>query len=549
MLSVFRLLLLTIGLQNAVAFSQDVDPYHVKIVLEQQGSRPLPKKAKEKQKYDKAWVAACAELGNAISAGKGPWGFGVFQSFSCFRADKKVGGVEQSPSWLLSVVDGATQVTFKLFRLRSDGQDLVAEVAMPSSKFSFEFFRDGEFTDYVAYNILEQMPMAMIVGKQQLKGNQLTVRYFSAGKTDKFKYEPLPPPDSLTLYRIQYDVKAQSWRSQVAGTAKQKQVIKPKVKKDGKGKVLTGGKVVYELSPEAVAELNNGALFAHRSQGPGTDKLAGPNLKDAQIKIDSAARSGQLEEFLRKGNQGLLSNLLATAASGYVGLRYGAQILPSEGELGKLTKKGTFFGLLAEVRGGPLKGLRYYYDKQPKIEATLSKKDGDVKASVEFSRHVIGFSMGYNLGWFIDRITFDPKMGMWDYNAVLPTAFDEEGYVEDMTEFKLGRTFSMALEVGIEKLSDWYTLRGWYGLNTGYSLLVSGGKVTSNQFGVDAYFKAGPTIPAFGIPFRTALMGFYFYENVKLASGKSDDPAEEKVVITGINYSVGYAGAGVAISW
>ena len=73
--------------------------------------------------------------------------------------------------------------------------------------------------------------------------------------------------------------------------------------------------------------------------------------------------------------------------------------------------------------------------------------------------------------------------------------------------------------------------------------------MTSNRFGIDAYFTAGPTIPIFSIPFKTALMGFYFYEKVNLLGSKASDVAASDFDISSINYTAGYAGTGLVISW
>jgi hypothetical protein len=105
------------------------------------------------------------------------------------------------------------------------------------------------------------------------------------------------------------------------------------------------------------------------------------------------------------------------------------------------------------------------------------------------------------------------------------------------------------LEVGLEKTSDWFTLRGWYAIDSGFSLLKSGGKVTSNRLGIDTYFTAGPKFSLLGLGMKTALMGFYVFENVSIRKGTEGviEPGVE--AISGLTYSAGYAGGGVALSW
>ena len=191
----------------------------------------------------------------------------------------------------------------------------------------------------------------------------------------------------------------------------------------------------------------------------------------------------------------------------------------------------------------------FWHDKQPKRTATLAGANGPSVASVEFSRHTIGYSWEFDPGLFVDRITIDPKIGIWNYKSNLPAVYDTEGRVSQMKAFNLGRAASLAIEVGLEERSSWYTLRGWYALTSGISLLKSGGRVTSNRFGIDAYFTAGPTISMFSMPFKTALIGCYFYEKVSLLASKASDAAASDFDISSINYTAGYAGTGQVISW
>jgi len=364
-----------------------------------------------------------------------------------------VGGSESPTKWTLSVIDGKTAVRLRMEYAAASGPVVITETSMPASKFTLNFFRDAEFTDLVAYTLLSNMPMAMAVSKDRLKGSPTTfrVRYWHAGQAPAFKYKEVPPPESLVLFKLAWDEAQRQWRVQVVGSAKLVHIIKPVEVKKGKNRVLSGGEVIYEVSKEANDVLASGWLWAHSPEGPGAHLLAQQQqLKKAQIAIGSAASTGHLNEFL-KGDFDLLSSLLATTASGYVGLRYGLQMLPTAGKLGQLFNRTAFFGLLAEIRGGPLRGLRYYYDKQPKRTAILAGANGPSVASVEFSRHTIGYAWEFDPGLFIDRITIDPKIGIWNYKSNLPAVYDTDGSVSEMKAFNLGRAASVAIEPGLEE--------------------------------------------------------------------------------------------------
>ncbi len=519
---------------------------HLRIELDTKKGRKPSKNKAEQKKYDKSWKKTCDQLGKGLMINKGPWGFGAFSSYSCYNGSKRTGGQDKTSPWSLIVTDGLKGASFRLVRDKSE----VAKIDLPPSDFTLRFFEDDEFVDLLALTLADSMPNGMAVTKAMIKGSppQFSARYFRKGKSKKFKYDLPPPPAALTLYRLNWDPVGKGWQSEVVGEAKKVKEVPPAEKGKKKSKP---GEVIYETTPEVDEALSAGPLWAQSSDGPGQrqQELQG-TLRDAQTRMDAAGESGQFAEFL-KGNVGnLVDNLLSTAASGYVGLRYGLQVLPAEGELGKILGKTSVFSLLAEVRGGPIAGLRYYYDKLPEEKAVLDGANGEkFAASIAFSRHVLGYSFDFNPHFLVDRVTAAPKLGIWTFDAVLPVEQDETGKVVQTAPFRLGTTASLALEVGLELLSDWYTLRGWYAIDSGFSLLKTGGKVTSNRLGIDTYFTAGPVIPIFGHPFRTALVGFYVYEAVSLEAGVPKDLAPGEEAISGIEYSSGYAGGGVAISW
>ncbi len=528
------------------ARAEDLAPEALKIVLVAKKSRKVPKDGDDGGPtalvYQKSWKKACDQLGAALLAGKGPWGFGAFSEASCYRGRKRIGGSEESARWVLNVVDGKAGVTFALtYNRKNHDAVAVAELKLPPSAHFFEFFEDDEFTDVTAFSLLEQMPMALHVGSP-MKG-----RHWRAGLTKGFKFPVPEPPEELLLYRLAWSSEAERWRSQVIGTAKRGDVTGPRRKKTEKATILVGGEVAYVLDENLAVEIKDGDVWAQDARGPGarTEELAKVG-KDADILLETEAANGSLLDYLRGTSGTLLSNLLRTAASGYVGLRYGLEVLPGN----ELLKKTHIFSLLVEIRGGPAKGLRYYYDKLPATTTTLTGENGaKATAEISWSRHVLGYSFDFNPGVLLDRITIDPKLGMWRFEARLPVPNEADPATPRTESIKLGKTFSLDLEVGGELLSDWYTLRGWYAIDGGFSLLKQGGSVSSNRFGADAYFTAGPTFPILGIPFKTALLAFYVYEAVNVSTGKNDNLQPGQVAISSVPYSAGYAGGGILITW
>ncbi|MEN9834154.1 MAG: hypothetical protein RL011_347 [Pseudomonadota bacterium] len=547
-------IIFTCFLSSSVVRAEDVAIEHLKITVDAKASRKVPKD--QSKGYSKDWKKTCSALGSAMTVGNGPFGFGAFGSFSCYLSGKKVSGVDKPTTWSLNVVDGVKEVKYQLIHQDDKVSDVVSEYVLPHSDHLMKFYKDDEYIDYVAYALLEGSPMGMLVSKARIKGSppSFTGRYWRAGKSRSFKYPEQEAPKSLVLYRLSWDSAQKQWSSQVVGIANRTKINKPKSKKVKKKSVLAGGDVTYEITPAIDAVLATGPLWAQSADGPGTRKseiIKG--LSAAHADLDRAVEKDVLDDFLT-GGKDFLGQLWEAAASGYVGLRYGKQILPGVGPLGTLLAKTNMFGLLFEMRGGPLKGLRYYYDVLPKSTQTLdgidlNGLDTTYTASIAFARHVIGFSWDFNPGFLVDRVTIDPKLGLWTFNASLPVAMNENKKVIEMADFSLGRSFALGLELGLEQLSDWYTIRGWFGINTGYSLIKSGGKVTSNRLGVDAYFTAGPELPLLGLRLRTALLAFYFWESVGLTNTTVKAADSDPAAISGVSYDVGYAGAGIALSW
>ena len=543
--------LFSFGLTSPV-MAQSIGVDHLRIELDTDASRKLPAKKTERSRYKKTFKDACNAIGNAMMLGNGPWGLGAFGSFSCHLGSSKLSGPDRTGNWRLVIVDGQQRVSFAIQYRPGKSAMEVVKIGLAPSKYLFKYFKDDEFMDLLAYALQDAMPMAMIVTRARISGQSpaFSGRYPRAGRSPKFKYDVMPAPENLTLYRLRFDATSQLWRSEVVGQAKLSGVTAPTPRKRRDSQVLVGGLATYDTSRAVEAALVDGPLFAHDARGPGSmrSELA-RQIKEAQSSLESAAKSGQLDDFIRTGRSGMISNLLASAAAGYVGVRYGREVLPGAGQLGRLINKTSMFGLLVEVRGGPVKGLRYYYDQLPATKVDLDGVSGPVQASIGFSRHVLGFSWEFSPGFLVDYVTIDPKLGLWTFNATLPSALADTGEVSEVHAFNLGRTFGLGIEVGLEKRASWYTLRGWYALNTGLALIKSGGKVTSNRFGIDAFWTAGPVVPIFGASLHTGIMGFYNYESVTLTAATTAAAAEGESTISGISYTAGYAGGGVVLQW
>jgi hypothetical protein len=540
---------------STLSYGQDVAIEHGKITLNIKKSRKIKGK-KGKRAYAKDFKRACNKIGKAMTVGKGPWGYGFLGSFQCYRGKRLVSGKKGSPKWELEIIDGKKETSFTMYRLSPKKKE-IAKVVMPPSDFTFKFLGDDEFVDLVSFTLMDSMPIGMIIAKAMIKGKSFSGRHPKAGNSPRFKYEVPKPPEMLTAYTLAWNAKEETWDAEVSGAAKQGKIKEPKLRGKKKRKRLRGGSVSYAVDAGIIAGTSKNNLWAQNAKGPGSQKKElDKMIQDAHLNLNAAAKDGKLKEFLRGQIDSIASLLLDTLAGGYVGVRYGLQVNPGD----SIQSETSIFSLLVEIRGGPVQGLRYYYDllpeKKKKVEVTNNETGTPVvteeEESITWSRHTLGFSWGFDPGVLVDQITFDPKIGIWTYEATLISSRDET--TDDpskVDDFSLGTTVSFALEIGAEWLADWYTIRTWYGIDSGVSLVKTGGNITSNKFGVDAFFTAGPKFALFGAPVKTALLAFYFFESVSITSGQDEDKelAQGEVEITGIDYDAGYAGGGVALSW
>ena len=499
----------------------------------------------EQKTENKTWLAACNTLGKSMSAGQGPWGLGVFSSYSCWLDDKKISsGPAKNKAWILEYKETEENV----FLVLSDSDHRkMAEVIMAPSRSTSYFFADREFCDLMAMKLLDGMPTIGVLSKGAISGDgAFKSRYPYANAKGGRKFPLIYPPKNIVGYKLYVDPTSGVFSADTLGAAAQK-TVDPEVvanDKDKSAKKIEKPSaepfIHWQATEELSANDKEQSIWFHNQAGRNKRSAEiQPAIDQAQKILAEAAEDGVLSSVLR----GLRKGILATTASGYVGLRYGPQVLPGD----PLLAKTAFFGVIGEVRGGPLAGLRLYYDKVP---MTTVQQNG-VETSIAWGRFIVGKSFGLNLSKFVDRIDITPKLGLWNFHAKLPTDYDTSGQVTKAGAFDLDRAMSFALEAGVEWSSSWYAIRPWYSFDGAAAISkVNKKRVTSNRVGLDSYWTAGPKFSVFKVPFKTTWLLFAVYETIGLTNTDPKTELEDgESEITGITFSSGYTGAGVAISW
>lgn len=517
-----------------------VIPMHLKIIWNlKDGTKDA--KPVERNQEKTVWTTACAAIGRSLLVGEGPWGMGAFASFSCWLDDKKISGSAKGKPWTLEYKETDAGVSLVI----SDAESRkMSEVKYAPSDFSAYFFEDSEFVDLLAMKLLDGLPFMGCIRKGALATeDRFSGRYpRTFGKSGR-RYPIVLPPKYLMGYRLERSKSGEVFRARVAGVVAQSSIDPDNAAPEASPKKTekrTEPVVHWHANPELVTSNKTGFVWLHNAAGRdqmGVSLQAGIN--QAQKALSDAVDEGMLSGVFSKLKKGIR----ATTASGYVGVRYGPQVLSGD----KLLSKTAFFGLIGEVRGGPLEGVRFYYDKLP--QATVVQDGFDT--SIAWGRFIVGKSFGLKLAKFADRLDLTPKLGVWNFHLKYPIKFNADETVSETGTFDLDRALSFALEAGVEWTSSWYILRTWYSFDGAAIISKVGSKrVTSNRAGLDTYWATGPKFSLFGASFKTMLLGFMTYEHLGITNTSTNETLTEgQSEITDLAINSGYLGLGLALSW
>ncbi len=534
-------LLITTSWSASAASNNETAPSPLKIVWIRDLGRKDAESIKSKGGV-KDWAAACTKLAANLMAGKGVWGTGVFTVASCYIQDKGVdkftAGKDAPNPWVLRFIEGETEATLSLYASENKDADLMASAKFPGSVWAMTFFSDKGFAELVSLRLLNELPMMGFVRKGSLeKSLDLKKSVAFVPPSGKRVYTVPAPPLLLKTFRVSHADGA--YLTDLTGNAARSAFVDVKAGSESdEKKVMTNksaGKYFVTWTFDAATQTasKNQHLAFHDAQGAG--KLV-PELDDS---INEAAKI--LDEALAAGMfSKLLTGIKANAASGFIGLRYGKQVLAGSA----LLKKLTFFGLIAEFRGGIVNGLRYYYDKTSQV----TDSSNGVPEKLGWSSHTIGKSFGTSLSHVVDRIDFTPKLGIWALDANLVRSVDDQGIASSTGKFYMPRGYSLNLEIGAEWNSSWYKVRPWVSYDyAGAVSAVSKSTITAIKAGLDTFLTIGPSFKLGSTNYKSALLGFVVAEKLSLAD--KSVKASEDSKIDAFSMTLTFVGAGVAISW
>jgi hypothetical protein len=289
---------------------------------------------------------------------------------------------------------------------------------------------------------------------------------------------------------------------------------------------------IISLPREAIRAVDTKVLTKKIS----TDTVAKLNASEIE-KIPTSVRAEKAWEFsiwdsFKPGMESFLSGVSDTTASGYLGTRYAHSLALND----PLMSQVSLFGLIFEMRGSWLDGLRLYYDLLSKAEAPLA---GDTQ-SLEMSRILAAYAFDIDIDLWFDKIHLVPRVGQYNLSARLPGGIHFFSREILLKNFAVDNALATGAEVDIEKSSLFYILRAWYAQDL--SLGGGAGGVTSQRMGIDAFLK-GSGFSLLGQNLSTSYLAFVANESLTL---KDED---ETLGSYSINLSIPYAGLGLSLSW
>lgn len=502
------------------------------------------------------WTKACERLTSVFSGGGALWEGSPASSVTCSVAGKvSASNGKPTPSDFKIKVDirraGDTmEMTMALPALAEKKvAAAVSNVRLPLTEWTPEFLYDQEFASLVTYKLLDGGPILARLDRSRLsvRNAELRVSEYKVQEFRTKKFDPVEPLPVLALYRLERDLASGRFFATQVGEAKLIKTEKVKVK-SGKGTATRTGFINtarYSIDKKFVAAAGDaGPVWIHSAEAAAArDAKLTTAVNDAHERLTSAARSGLLDNLFSKGYDSISDLLFQTAASGYVGLRYGRQTLTGN----KLLEGAGMYGLLVEIRSGPLNGLKFYYDKFP----GTSYKTGDVATSLEWSRLVLGKSFSFGFPFFINRAEVTPKLGRYFLSSVQPVEFDSGGNILTTQKFEIRNQPSFSVEASAERAAKLYTARLWYAIDRGIPFVpvIGTSAVSAERAGADLFLNSGLKAQFLGNEYALNLLAFGMYENLTIEDLMLEDLAPGEVAVSAIQLRSAYAGLGVVVNW
>ncbi len=278
--------------------------------------------------------------------------------------------------------------------------------------------------------------------------------------------------------------------------------------------------------------------------------LQGGTLYRVHTEFGPCGRQADFDKKLKaalKGSSllGFVDDLIfGTLSSNYGGVRIGKSFI-----VDSLLSKTFLVSALAEIRGGPLQGLRWYYDIVPQVKSTAR----GAPESFRLARASLGWSFDIDMpspvSDYIKVVDFQPKIGLLDLktNLVIQDTQNPPSDAVTSLSFEARNVLDLAGELGFEQQTSNFRARVWTSVS-GAAFGVSNKedvKVFSSRTGLDFYYD----LLGLNLPFSTSLLAFGMFENLSLSKDPTKIQKVSGVGISSISFSTFFLGGGLTLSW
>ena len=489
------------------------------------------------------WKDSCKEIGSLVRPGKGPYGWGIFDSFTCFVEDQRIFGPrDKSTRWLIKFHHHSGGLTLKFFAgPEASVSPLPAETQSPLSVVEIEHISDmaeivgsEEFAPLLLATMWDQAPFLRTLKPKKSKYRKIVGP--SPPLVDPF---PLPPaPAKVRVFEMEGMTASGYWIGNPMNLG---------ILESANVKYLHSGqsrsRPIWNFLEPFKADKK---LWVHHDEGNRLMQVElQKRLKEAVDVIQDIGLVGAIAEALSM-----------TVTSGYFGFRYGKSLVNQQ----FFETNMSMMSFLFEIRAGPLQGIKFFADIYPKFA---------LPTGVEFegNKQVLGWSFGMDVGPLYMDLT--PTFGRWSVRMRLPDesvviTIDEstgQETTETFTEilpFDMNNSLVAGLEFGSELRFTSHLYR--FGYSTSFALPMNGQttSVSVSRIALDS-FHALPLLE--GV--ESSLLLFFMIEGASFtdSAASATDQTQETVIedpneqasfsnkITDVAFPFVFAGMGVTFSW
>lgn len=461
--------------------------------------------AKESETSSANWTPFCQSLGSSITTrGLRP---GFLIGFTCAGLNSKPLS-PLNPLWHIELSrekaeELRVRVTFQ------SAQDLkpVLDYVLAIHSDERDIFKNLRLAEVLGRLMLEQLPT----------GWKLKIDDPEQPLIIESSVHDLGFPEKILLFDLAYNSSSKVWIPVLRGT-----LVRQERKEDRKGlrqETYRLGAAFTPLKPQSV-------YWAQNIKGPSQ------RPRDNQNYVRNALPGFSLTKLLG-------SLLLNPLDSQFIGLRYGRSILRGA----TINAKTELFSILGEMRSGPLKGLRWYYDMTPEVRQGTER--------FRINQGSLGWAFTFGLPLFMqpffERLDVQPKLGLLDVRSNLnyPIANGRTSSIS----FEGRNIINLSMEVGLEKDLHPVRVRGWGRISSARFGLFqeSGISIDKQSFGLDLTYRIFSDQQQWNV----SLLGFSQFELLRLANKNEniDQYSADNLGIRMMTFNLFFMGGGLTLSW